>query len=372
MSGMPRRTAADETAAVAVTREQLLARRVLAQQLDPVDRRRSDVDLLDLGVQDTGPDGARWALELRGSAVPDDELVHAWTVRGAPHTYRRRQIAQVATATRPWDDDDAAKRVFDAARSLGRSGTGTLAALDRVAGELRDIVREPTVKGTVSREVSARLPDDYLWDCRSCGARHVYEQPFRLAALQAGLELEPGTSPPVLRRIPRWRGPAKTVAPELDLVRAVLHHLGPATPKQVAGYLDTSVAAVEEHWPRDTVPVRGEGVAGELLAADAEQLPHGKIDLVALLAPFDGYLQGRDREFLVPDAAARKDLWRVLGRPGAVLVDGELVGSWRGSSKGGKLRLAVTLWSRKRRPAGLAEQAERLAAFRGLEFAGFD
>jgi hypothetical protein len=46
-------------------------------------------------------------------------------------------------------------------------------------------------------------------DLRECVPReptHVYEVRFALPpCLQAGLELEWGTSPPVLRRVPGWR-----------------------------------------------------------------------------------------------------------------------------------------------------------------------
>jgi len=88
-----------------------------AQELDRGDGRH-DAAVLDLGVQDTGPDGAAWALAIRGAAVPVEDLALAWTLRGAPHFYRRQEIAAVATATAPWSDADAAKRIFDAARPL--------------------------------------------------------------------------------------------------------------------------------------------------------------------------------------------------------------------------------------------------------------
>jgi hypothetical protein len=54
-----------------------------------------------------------------------------------------------------------------------------------------------------------------------------------------------------------------------------------------------------------------------------------------------------------------------------VLVGHELVGSWRPRSKGTKLQVAVTVWDGGEVPAGVAEQAERLAAFRGQAFAGY-
>jgi hypothetical protein len=84
-----------------VTRDDVLRFRVRAQQLDrdPGRSARSDdVAILDLGVQDTGPDGAPWALALRGGAVDPADLVYAWTLRGAPHAYRRSEVASVAAA----------------------------------------------------------------------------------------------------------------------------------------------------------------------------------------------------------------------------------------------------------------------------------
>src|SRR5262245_43440536 len=95
-----------------LTRADVLRFRVAAQQL-AVDTARADAAILDLGVQDTGPDGAGWALALRRAQVPTDGIVLAWTLRGAPHAYRRSEIAQIAGAVAPWSEADAAKRIFD-------------------------------------------------------------------------------------------------------------------------------------------------------------------------------------------------------------------------------------------------------------------
>jgi hypothetical protein len=53
-----------------------------------------------------------------------------------------------------------------------------------------------------------------------------------------------------------------------------------------------------------------------------------------LLPSGDTYylLQGADRELLVPDAAQRAALWTSRVWPGAVLVGGEIVGTWRRAS----------------------------------------
>lgn len=332
-----------------------------------------DAAVLDLGVQDTGPDGARWALEIRGARIDPVDLVLAWTLRGAPHAYRRAEAAGVAAATAPLDEADAAKRVFDASRPLKKAGIPVLDALAHVADEMADIVgRRAVVKGEMSAALTERLDEPYLRWCRPCEATHTYEQPFRIAALQAGLELEPGTSPPVLHRIPGWRGPAKHVPEHLDPIRGVLRLLGPATPQQVAGYLDAPVKVVKARWPEDAVPVEVAGETRGVLVDDVDALADPPVVTgTRLLGPFDLFLQGRDRELLVPDEAARKDLWRTLGRPGGILVDGEVVGSWRPRSKGKRLQVAVTTWDGGAVPPGLEEQAERLAAFRGQAFDGW-
>ena len=118
------------------------------------------------------------------------------------------------------------------------------------------------------------------------------------------------------------------------------------------------------------VRVDGKGEVRSVLADDADALssPKAPDGLVRLLGPFDLFLQGRDRELVVPDGARRKELWRTLGRPGAVLSGHEIVGTWRPRAAGSKLRLAVDAWDTL---PDLTEQAERLAAFRGVEFAGF-
>jgi hypothetical protein len=358
------------------TRAQVLGLRVRTQQLDRDTGTLADTRVLDLGVQDTGPDGAAWALALRGLRVPpdDDALVTAWTLRGAPHVYRRADLPSVAAAVEPFSDADAAKRIFDASKPLKAAGISALEALDAVAAVLRDVVDRPRVKGEVSSLLTSRVGEPYLRDCRPCGTRHVYEMPFRLAALRAGLELRPGTSPPVLQPV---EGFARAPRPQRrhDVVRGYLRLLGPATPKLVAAYLDAPVADVKGRWPEDAVECRVEGERRWVLEEDADALAAGPPPGgTRLLGPFDLFLQARDRDLLVADPAHAKALWPVLGRPGAVLTDGEVVGTWRPRQAGGRLRLQVTPWAAasSRARAAVHEQAERLAAFRGVPLAGVD
>ncbi len=350
--------------------------RVRAQQLDRAEGTLAETAVLDIGMQDTGTDGGRWALAIRGvdvATLSAEELVLLWTVRGAPHLYRRADVGKVAAAVEPFSDADAGKRIYDAARPLKAAGIGNLAALDEVAARMRAVVTGPMVKGDVSGRLAEVMPEPYLRFCRPCDATHLYEMPFRLAAVRAGLELRLDTSPPVLHRI---RGFKKAVAPgdRFDLIRAYLRLLGPATPKQVADYLDAPVKEVKARWPEDVIEVLVDGEARSLLAADEQALESADATATRLLGPFDLFLQAKDRATLVPDPARAKELWPVLGRPGAVLVDGQLVGTWRPRKSGRTMKLAIQPWQKL--PAAtrdtIVEQAERLAAHRGVSLAGVE
>lgn len=368
---------------VTLTRADVMRFRVTRHQLDrmPGDAQSPrDVDVLDLGVPDTGTPAGAWALANRGAPpAGPDELARVWTLRGVPHLYRRSDLARVAVATAPFSEADAAKRVLTAARPLREAGIPVLDALTIVARHLREIARDPVPKGAASTALSGMVGDPYLRDCPGCGTRHLFELPFRLAAFQAGLELSPDTSPPVLRRVPGLEPAvfghlAREAAPRFDVVRGYLRFYGPASPAQVAAFLEAPVREVRAAWPQDTVPVTVQGGAVqdvEILAQDEGAVGRSRrADVpagVRLLGPGDPFLDARDRELLVPDGDARKDLWRPVGRPGAVLADGELVGSWRSEVSGRYLDVTVRPWGGWRPSLGrlVEEQAERLASHRG-------
>ncbi len=388
------------TAERTVTRDQVRRYRFRRHQLDRAEGTAhgpTDVDLLDLGVQDTGADGAAWALAVRGvkvSGAPadgEDDAGHrlpapialAWTLRGAPHAYRRRDLAAVSVATAPWSEEDASKRIFDASSPLNKAGVPILDALQAVATAERRIVRTPKVKGDLSGALTSLGPE-YTRDCRVCEAVHVYEMPFRLAALQAGLELEPGTSPPVLHRVEGlkpngFRHLADEADPRFDVIRGALRFFGPATMKEVITYLDAANRDVKAHWPEDAVEVSIEGDSAtrylleEDLAAldDASARPKAADVVVRLVGSHDGYLQGRDRDSMVASAARRKALWPTIGRPGAVVADGEVLGLWRPKTAKGGFTLRLTPWTTltKVRRTQIEDEAERLAAFRRLPLA---
>lgn len=362
--------------AASITRAQALGFRVRQQQLDRADGGLASTAILDIGVQDTGPDGGLWALAIRGvnvSTLGSDDLATVWSIRGAPHLYRREDMSSVSAAVEPFSDADAGKRIFDAAKPLKAAGIGNLEALDAVAAAMRSIVAKPMVKGEVSAALTAVMDKPYLRFCRPCNATHLYEQPFRLAALRAGLELQPGTSPPVLQRLADFE-PTGQVSERHDVIRGYLRLFGPATPKHVADYLDAPVKDVKARWPADAVEVAVAGETRWVLAADEAEIAADRPAGVRLLGPFDLFLQARDRSLLVEDPARRRALFPVLGRPGAVLAGGDIAGTWRPRKSGSKLTVRVELWGRASAPArsAIKDEAERLARHRRLELSAVE
>ncbi len=83
---------------------------------------------------------------------------------------------------------------------------------------------------------------------------------------------------------------------------------------------------------------------------------------VRLIPPMDALLQARDRDLLVPDKAMQKEVWRVLGNLGVLLVDGEIAGVWRAKMAGRtRVDLSITPFAAltsSRRKAVEAEAAE--------------
>ena len=80
---------------------------------------------------------------------------------------------------------------------------------------------------------------------------------------------------------------------------------------------------------------------------------------VRLLPSGDAYtlLQGADRTLLVPDARRRGELWTPRVWPGAILLDGEIRGTWRRAHD----TVTAALWGRPSRAARAAVEAEGAA-----------
>src|SRR5262249_20567727 len=89
-----------------IDREQALAYRVAAQQLDrTAELTPSELAVIGLGAQDTPYGSARLALAARTTGpLDDDALVLIWAARGAPHLHRGADLPALAAALWPLSD----------------------------------------------------------------------------------------------------------------------------------------------------------------------------------------------------------------------------------------------------------------------------
>ncbi|WP_199433901.1 DNA glycosylase AlkZ-like family protein [Qaidamihabitans albus] len=362
-----------------VDRRQVLAYRIAAHGLHRTDSDPARLAVFDLGVQDvTARDTAALALAARlagtvtaRTLADDPGFVLAWTHRGAPHYHRAAEFPRLVPALFPLHDADAEARMLWQRKEVATAGMPATEVLLTAARAMREVVGTTMTKGTASTAVTRVVPAGLSRWCRPCQATHIHEQLMRLAAPLAGLRLEAGVSPATLTPLEgRPRVPTKPDIPAAT--RIVGHYLrlhGPASAADAAGFVGTTRRTVaEDLWPAELTEVRVEGKPAYLptdRVAALEQPPEP--DLVRLLPPWDPFLQARDRALLVPDKAHQKELWKIIGNPGALLARGEIAGVWRTRSAGRRLEVTLTPFlplPRAERAEAEAE-AERAAAVRG-------
>ena len=167
------------------------------------------------------------------------------------------------------------------------------------------------------------------------------------------------------RRPTVWTVPPPDIAPAtatLELARRYLHIFGPATPeafgkwagigvqKAVSAFDDLCTELIQVLTPpgdafmlaRDEPTIR----EAPAHAAAARLLPSG--DAYTLRATSE------DRALLVPDAGRRRELWTPRVWPGALLVAGEVAGTWRRAQR----TVTIQAWQRLSRAAREAVRAE--------------
>ena len=136
-----------------------------------------------------------------------------------------------------------------------------------------------------------------------------------------------------------WCVPRPSVEPSearLELARRYLHVFGPTDVDAFAtwaGLRAPGAQAAFDALAAELMPVQTPTGDRWVLASDEPALraPAADPAPARLLPSGDTYflLWGADRELLVPDAAQRALLWTSRVWPGAALVHGEIVGTWR-------------------------------------------
>jgi hypothetical protein len=229
-----------------------------------------------------------------------------------------------------------------------------------------------------------RLPDD-------AGSRRIAEDlAARLHALLDGRRMTYGEAGAALGEHPnrlryaaptgtvviRWDGARQptiwTVPPpevdprdaRLELARRYLHVFGPATPEAFAEWAGIPArrgSAAFDALRGSLTPVRTPVGDAWVLTRDEPTLraTAGTAAPARFLPSGDAYflLQGVDRELLVLDADRRRELWTSRVWPGCLLVEGEVVGTWRRAHG----VVTIRLWRRLSRAARDAVEVEAAA-----------
>jgi hypothetical protein len=165
----------------------------------------------------------------------------------------------------------------------------------------------------------------------------------------------------------RWEGARLPTVwtlppPELDAGQATLelacrylHVFGPATPEgfaKWAGIGGRKAVGAFDDLGGERIPVRTPSGDAWILAGDEPTIrePPGPAAPARLLPSGDAYTLGMtsaDRALLVPDANRRRELWTPRVWPGALLVAGNVVGTWRRAQG----RVTIQTWQRLSRAA---------------------
>jgi hypothetical protein len=165
-----------------------------------------------------------------------------------------------------------------------------------------------------------------------------------------------------------WTVPAPDMDPRQargEMARRYLHVFGPARDTSFAkwaGIRPGEARAAFEEIAGELLGVRTPIGDGWILAEDEAEfrVQTRPCECVRLLPSGDAYylLWGVDRELLVPDATRRSELWTTRVWPGAVVVNGEIVGVWRRS--GGEV--SISMWRRLSAKEREAVEAEAVGS----------
>lgn len=259
----------------------------------------------------------------------DESLVQLWGPRYQAYVVAKRDLAVFSLGRLP-DDVKGRRRAEDAAERLRQrahldGATMTYGDVGRALGVHHNSLRYGATTGTVV----------IRWD----GARQ----------------------PTV------WTVPPPQVDPleaRLELARRHLHVFGPSTPAAFARWAGISVKAASAAFASlrpALIAVRTPIGVADILTSDEPLLraDPGPAAPARLLPSGDAYylLQGEERTLLVPEVDRRGELWTPRVWPGAILLDGEIRGTWRRAHD----VVTIQTWDRFSRAERDAVEAEAAA-----------
>ena len=320
------------TSSLELTRSQILAFRRRATALDERLARgqRALRRAAWAGLQDSMPRAALLSIHARMAGTEpaswkDPSLLQIWGPRFSTYVVAKRDLA-----------------VF----TLGRlpDESGQLKRIQAIAAQLRlALAGRRMLQSAAAREMGVQPPNLLR-----------YAAPTGTVLIRWD-----GSRQPEL-----WNVPAPEMDPfeaRLELARRYLHVFGPTTPEAFAmwaGIGPRSGIKAFETLGKSLTHV-GTPIGEAWILSRDEPLfrsAPGPTAPARLLPSGDTWflLQGADRELLVPNESQRRALWTSRVWPGALLVEGETVGTWR---RAGHV-LTIQPWHRLSRAQRDAVEAE--------------
>ncbi|MFE6735941.1 winged helix DNA-binding domain-containing protein [Microbacterium sp. NPDC057650] len=348
------------------------------------------------GVQNSPPGSALLALNARvqsvtprslDAAIDDRSMLQTWAMRGAPFFFPTADAATFTAGVLPTTEAALRRFVLGVGPSADDLGLTVTQAVDRVDSHLDEVLAgrrlaiDELGAALAQRTASDLTPaQKEVWER---GGPHAAGQPvgeavahfcLRILMLRGRICFAPrdGERAPFVL-VEEWLGrPLPAVEPErarAELLRRYLHCYGPSTRADFAAWLGVRAGDVAPWWDllTDELVEIDTGRRTWMLAADVDTLRAASMpEGVRLLPPRDPYTQARDRGTLV-DPAHQREVWKTVGDPGTLLVDGEIVGVWRPRKRGERLTLTVTPFSAptQRTRMLLQNEAEQVALLRG-------
>jgi len=241
--------------------------------------------------------------------------------------------------------------------------TYVVPAQDRALFTLGRLPDDPGVRARyeeIAARLHAYLDGRAMADAEPARALGVNSNLFRYAAPTGTVLIRwEGARAPTIWTVPR--PDVDPLAARRELARRYLHVFGSATPASFAtwaGIGPIEADAAFDGLKRSLTQVRTPIGEAWILTRDEPLLraDSGPAAPARLLPSGDTYylLQGADRELLVPDPQRRSELWTSRVWPGAVLVTGEIVGTWRRA----QAKVTVQPWRRLSRAARDAVESE--------------
>lgn len=384
---------------IELTRQQVLAFRLNRQFLSERAASERLFQVASLGIQNSPPGSALLAIGARldnftpaelGQALHQRKtLIQLWSLRSAPYILPVSSAPIFTTGLLPDDESSALYFMRGATAHLKRFNLSATRAIELTGDALQEVLADGSE--LTKDELGVRLAE---WVAQSLplNQRQQWNEPDGLRKNTYGQSIvryalnvvsllgiicfgqQHGTRAARFTLIEKWLGAAlpKTdrALARANLVRHYLHYFGPGELQGFITWSGVSPEYARTSWSYlldELISISVHGRKRWLLADDLDLIqetpwPGG----VRLLPPHDPYLSTPDKSILEPDRLLRQRIWRSVGSPGVVLINGEITGIWHPQKRAGTLSLQIELFTSVNEVmrVQIQEAAEQIALLR--------